>query len=61
MRPFQMGIQNSPDRSMLSIDANLLPFCFSQASPLHGAARRFIEATSARDDVALSEFILTEF
>ena len=61
MPPFQMGIQNSPDRSMLSIDANLLLYCFSEASPHHSSARHFIETTSARDDVALSEFILTEF
>lgn len=46
---------------MLSIDANLLLYCFSESAPQHGAARRFIEATSAREDVALSEFILSEF
>lgn len=46
---------------MLSIDANLLLFCYSEAAPQHGAARRFIESLSPRDDVALSEFILTEF
>jgi len=45
---------------MLSIDTNLLLYSYSEASPHHAAARRFIEAASARDDVALSEFVLTE-
>jgi toxin-antitoxin system PIN domain toxin len=46
---------------MLSIDANLLLYCYSEASPHHTAARLFIESVSAREKVALSEFILTEF
>ena len=46
---------------MLSIDANLLLYSFSEASPRHGAARQFIESLSPREDVALSEFVLTEF
>ena len=46
---------------MLSIDANLLLYCYSEASPHHAAARRFIEDLSQREDVALSEFVLTEF
>ncbi len=46
---------------MLSIDTNLLLYCFSEASPCHKAARRFIESVSNRDDVALSEFVLTEY
>lgn len=46
---------------MLSIDANLLLYCYSEASPHHEAARRFIESLSPREDVALSEFVLTEF
>ena len=46
---------------MLSIDTNLLLYCYSEASPQHAAAREFIEAVSQREDVALSEFVLTEF
>ncbi|MCX6855603.1 MAG: PIN domain-containing protein [Verrucomicrobia bacterium] len=46
---------------MLSIDTNLLLYCYSEASPYHVAARKFIEAVSQREDVAISEFVLTEF
>ena len=46
---------------MLSIDANLLLYCFSEGSPQHSDAREFIEGASGREDVALSEFVLTEF
>jgi len=46
---------------MLSIDTNLLLYCYSEASPQHAAAREFIEAVSQREDVAISEFVLTEF
>lgn len=46
---------------MLSIDTNLLLYCYSEASPHHAAARQFVEAVSHREDVALSEFVLTEF
>lgn len=46
---------------MLSIDANLLLFSYSEASPHHDRARQFIESLSGRDGVALSEFVLTEF
>ena len=46
---------------MLSIDANLLLYCYSESSPHHEGARNFIEKASLRDDVALSEFVLTEF
>lgn len=46
---------------MLSIDTNLLLYCFTEASPYHAAARKFIESASAREDVGLSEFVLTEF
>ncbi len=45
---------------MLSIDANLLLYSYSESSPFHQAARGFIEEVSSREDVALSEFILTE-
>ncbi len=46
---------------MLSIDTNLLLYSFSEASPHHVAAREFIGSMSHRDEVALSEFVLTEF
>ncbi len=46
---------------MLSVDANLLLNSYSEASPLHAVARAFIESSTQREDVALSEFILTEF
>jgi uncharacterized protein len=46
---------------MLSIDANVLLYSFSEASPHHAAARLFIESHSPREDVALSEFVLAEF
>lgn len=46
---------------MLSIDANLLLYCYSEAAPQHDAARQFIESLSESEDIALSEFILTEF
>ncbi len=45
---------------MLSVDANLLLYCYSEASPYHTEARRFIESISMREDVALSEFVLAE-
>ncbi len=45
---------------MLSIDANLLLYCYSEASPHHAGARGFIESITHREDVALSEFILSE-
>ncbi len=46
---------------MLSIDTNLLLYCYSEASPYHTTARQFIQSASVRDDVALSEFVLAEF
>ena len=45
---------------MLSIDANLLLFCYSEASPQHAKARQFLESLSGNDEVALSEFVLAE-
>lgn len=60
-----MAIHVCPEASlksaMLSIDTNLLLYCFSEASPHHAGARQFIESVSHREDVALSEFVLTEF
>lgn len=46
---------------MTSVDANLLLFAYSAASPFHARAQAFLLQLSSRDDVALSEFVLTEF
>ena len=46
---------------MTSFDANLLLYAFSQASPFHERARRFLEDLTPRDDVAVSELVLVEF
>jgi toxin-antitoxin system PIN domain toxin len=46
---------------MLSLDANLLLYCYSEGAPQHAAAHQFITSLADRDDVALSEFVLTEF
>ncbi len=45
---------------MISIDVNLLLYCYSQASPYHQHSRDFLEGLSPRDDVAISEFVLVE-
>jgi len=45
---------------MLSVDTNLLVYSYSEAAPEHEAARQFIESLSLREDVVLSEFVLTE-
>ena len=58
IRNWHNGFFISP---MFSIDANLLLYCYSEASPHHAAAREFIETSSAREDVAVSEFTLAEF
>lgn len=46
---------------MMSIDANILLYSYCSESPFHAAARTFLEEQSTSEDVALSEFILTEF
>lgn len=47
---------------MISVDANLLLYAFSAASPHHARAHAFLlELTGRGHDVALSEFVLTEF
>ncbi len=45
---------------MTSIDANILLYSYSEASPHHAAAIAFVESMAQRDNVALSEFILSE-
>ncbi len=46
---------------MISIDANILLYSYAASSPFHVPAKRFLEELTDREDVALSEFILTEF
>jgi len=46
---------------MISIDANILLYGYCADSPFHEPARVFIESLARREDVALSEFVLTEF
>ena len=46
---------------MLSLDANLLLYCYSKGAPQHAVAHRFITSLADRDAVALSDFVLTEF
>jgi len=46
---------------MRSIDANLLFYAFNADAPQHAASADFIDTQSQREDVLLSEFILTEF
>lgn len=46
---------------MISIDANILLYSYAAASPFHESAKSFLEQLSQREEVALSEFILTEF
>jgi toxin-antitoxin system PIN domain toxin len=46
---------------MLSIDANILLYAYSEAAPEHDRALAFITEQSMNKNVALSEFILVEF
>lgn len=46
---------------MTSMDANLLLYCYSEASPFHPRARDFLEGLALCGDVAISEFVLVEF
>jgi toxin-antitoxin system PIN domain toxin len=46
---------------MISIDSNILLYSFCPDSPHHLAAREFLDDLTGREDVALSEFVLTEF
>ena len=46
---------------MLSIDANLLLYGYNEDSPRHELALTFLTELGAREDVAISELVLTEF
>jgi toxin-antitoxin system PIN domain toxin len=45
---------------MISIDSNLLLYGIASDLPEHPVARAFLEGLVAREDVALSEFVLVE-
>lgn len=46
---------------MTSVDANLLLYAYNEDSPKHGAAFQFLRQLAQNDNVAISEFVLTEF
>jgi uncharacterized protein len=46
---------------MISIDANLLLYAYNEDSPRHKSALAFLIGLAVRDDVAISELVLTEF
>lgn len=46
---------------MLSIDANILLYAYSEDAPEHEKALDFVSSKSGSEGVALSEFVLTEF
>ena len=46
--------------TMTSIDANILLYSYCEASLHHVKAQAFLTTLSQRDDVALSEFVLSE-
>lgn len=45
---------------MISIDTNILLYSFVEASPHHAEAKAFLWSLAQREDVALSEFVLSE-
>lgn len=47
--------------AMTSVDANILLYAYSEAAPEHAAAHKFLSTLTSREDVGLSEFVLTEF
>ena len=46
---------------MISMDANLLLYACNEDSPGHEPAVMFLTELAAREDVAISELVLTEF
>ena len=46
---------------MISLDANLLLYSYNADSPRHTTALSFLTGLAAREDVAISEFVLVEF
>jgi toxin-antitoxin system PIN domain toxin len=45
---------------MISVDTNILLFSYCENSPHHGGAKAFLISLVDREDVALSEFVLSE-
>lgn len=48
------------DPRVISIDANILLYAFSSASPVHEQARGFVEELTPSRSVAISELVLVE-
>jgi toxin-antitoxin system PIN domain toxin len=46
---------------VISLDSNLLLYAYALNLPEHARAREFVESLAAREDVAISEFVLVEF
>jgi toxin-antitoxin system PIN domain toxin len=46
---------------VISIDANILLYAFSEASPAHQRARTFLEDLTPSSGVGISELVLVEF
>ena len=46
---------------MISVDTNILLFSYCETSPYHAGAKAFLISLADREDVALSEFVLSEF
>jgi predicted nucleic acid-binding protein len=45
---------------MISVDTNILLFSYCETSPYHAGAKAFLISLADREDVALSEFVLSE-
>lgn len=46
---------------MISMDTNILLYAYCEESPFHAKASLFLSQLADRENVAVSEFILTEF
>lgn len=46
---------------MISVDTNILLFSYCETSLYHAGAKAFLISLADREDVALSEFVLSEF
>src|SRR6266403_1655607 len=59
-QPGRHGAVNSSQlKAMISIDANLLLYAYNEDSPRHKSALTFLTGLAVRDDVAISELVLT--
>jgi len=46
---------------MISVDANILLYAYCEAAPENEQAKHFLHSITQREDVAISEFVLSEF